>query len=564
MDVPPIALSPHFSPRIADIFYNMRSLTVMYGGSLAPEAFEPVFSGKCALDLALERGASFPGVAKTVLLGGDDFDAQAAAVDWTKPAWVELIKAPVWTKKSLLEHLAALSAGYDLTYYAWADCPLLDPVLTESMMNRHVRYAAEYSYADGWPYGFAPEIVSPGTAGILSKIIGAPQPGPKAEGAPPDNDNHEPVERDALFSVIQKDINAFDIETEISPVELRNHRLSLSADSRRNLLLLTRLMEAGLKSAADAERIITKRPELLRTLPAFFAIQVSGGCPQSCELCPYPQFGGVVTPVTERRDFMAVPQFEALLDSIVALSGDGVIDLSLWGELSLHPQKMDLIGMVLARPALSLIIETSGLGWKTAELEALAAAAAGAPKRTNRLLPDSPLSWIVSLDAADPEIYRKIRGPGYEEAITCAKKLLALFPKDAYVQAVRVKGREDDIEKFYRSWKAASPGVTPHGGANSIIQKYDDFCGFLPKKQASDLSPVKRQPCWHLMRDLNILLDGRVSRCREDYGGAILGNAFTESLGTLWSRGDGPYGEQCSQVYGGICAECDEYYTYNF
>jgi spiro-SPASM protein len=145
--------------------------------------------------------------------------------------------------------------------------------------------------------------------------------------------------------------------------------------------------------------------------------------------------------------------------------------------------------------------------------------------------------------------------------VETAKVLTGLFPKDAYVQAVRCQGAEDDIEQFYRFWKDA--------GANVIIQKYDDFCGALPKKQASDLSPVVRQPCWHLMRDMNILIDGRVTRCREDLAalsgaGPVLGNAFLEPLEAIWSRGEEPYREQCSRRYTGLCAGCDEYYTFNF
>jgi spiro-SPASM protein len=229
----------------------MNALAVLYGGSLDPEAFVPLPSGKTALAMALEAASGFPGVSASILLGTDG----EAYPDL--PPGTRVVSRPAWTKKLLLHTLSELSAGYDLLYFAWADCPLLDPALAGRVAERHLRYAAEYSYADGWPYGFAPELLAPGTAGILAKILG---------------DEDGPVERDCLFSVAQKDINAFDIETEISPVDLRSHRLSLTADSRRNLLLLSRLMEAGLRAADDAERIIADRPELLRTLPAFYAI----------------------------------------------------------------------------------------------------------------------------------------------------------------------------------------------------------------------------------------------------------------------------------------------------
>jgi spiro-SPASM protein len=531
----------------------MKALTVLYGGRLAPEAFEPINAGegvgKSALVLTLDRARRFPGTEKTVFLGLEGVDYPGLPPE---SGAFSLARMGGWTKKTLLEQLSVLSAGFDLTFFAWADCPLLDPVLASALTERHLRYVAEYSYADGWPYGFAPELLAPGTAGVLFKILG--------------NDDGS-VERDCLFSVIQKDINAFDIETEISPVDLRLRRLSFTADSRRNFFLLKGFMDAGLKAASEAADYIEKRPELLRGLPAYFNIQVSGACPQACSLCPWPRFGGEV-PVTERRDCMDQGKFGELLDRISSFAGDAVIGLSLWGELSLHPHKLDLIRMVLSRPSLALVVETSGIGWKQEELELLAVETAAAPARKNPILPGTPLSWIVSLDAFDPGRYKEARGPGFVEATDCARRLVSLFPGHAYVQAVRVKGFEDDIEQFYRSWKEAAPGK---GQSHIIIQKYDDFCGTLPRLQASDLSPVKRQPCWHLLRDMVILLDGSVPCCREDLGSLqrrgdkpLLGNVFTASLEEIWKEGEDLYLEQGGGNYSGICAACDEYYTYNF
>jgi spiro-SPASM protein len=560
----------------------MNALAVLYGGSLTKYAFEPAFDGRCALDMALERAAAFPGVTKTALLAGPLFDGLAGFAGWKRPAAVEIIPAAFWTRKTLLEALAAMSRGFELSYFAWADSPFLDPALAASVAERHQKYAAEYSYADGWPYGFAPEILAPGVAGILAKILG---------------DDDRAVERDALFSAIEKDINSFDIETEISAVDLRSHRLYFTADSKRNFFLVTRFAGAGFKSAGDAEKFVAEKPELLRTLPAFYAIQVSGPCAQACKLCPYPKHGahGGLS-VTERRDFLDPAKFRALLDGIAAFSGDAVIDLSLWGELALHPQKIDLINMVLEKRDLSLVIETSGLGWKRGELEALAAvsaAAAGERPFKSWTAPKSPLSWVLSLDASTPERYRELRGEGFGEAAATAKSLLELFPGDAYLQALRTKGAEDDVEAFYRYWTGASraastPGAPPPGipvdKANVIIQKFDDFCGALPRLQASDLSPVERQSCWHLLRDMNILIDGKVPLCREELqalnalngpppessarimtGPArILGNAFNDSLETIWERGLGPCIEQGAGRYTGICGGCDEYYTFNF
>jgi spiro-SPASM protein len=514
----------------------MNAILILYGGNLSDQAFLPLLNGKNSICLSVEQGQKFEGVTKTALLA-------SSKGDFSFLNGIQIEQRDNWTTKSLLEKIAELQAGFDCAYFAFADCPFLDPALAGAVAGRHMRYSAEYSYADGWPSGLAPEVLSPGTAAILAKILGG---------------DDGQVTRDALFSVLQKDINAFDIETEISAVDLRCHRLNFCADSKRNVLLLNNFISAAggkLPSAADIEKLIAGQPGILRTLPAFYPIQVYGGCPQNCSICPYPLFSG--TDAAGRKDFMDAGIFETLLDKIAAFSGDAVIDLSLWGELSLHPEKIKLIEAVIKRKELSLIIETSGIGWKTEELEKCASFVKDAGR----------LSWIISLDTSDAKRYQEIRGQGFAEAETCAKKLLSLFPNDCYVQAVRTAGSEDDTEKFYRYWKENAPA----GDANIIIQKYDDFCGVLEKKQASDISPVIRQPCWHIMRDIPVLIDGTVPLCREELSvlkkddkSNILGNVFSDSLESIWQKGEGFYLRHCEKKYEGLCAACDEYYTFNF
>ncbi|MDR2193416.1 MAG: spiro-SPASM protein [Treponema sp.] len=529
------------------------ALVVLFGGNLQKTAAQNVFSGKSACDLALEKSSKFPHTGKTIVLVHEKWLCDSFAEKVEKTEKIATVVKETWTKKMLLETLAGISAGFDMVYFAWADTPFLDAELAGALAERHTRYHADYTFADGYPVGLAPEILSPEGIDKLANIT-------CEDGA---------VERDTLFSALQKDINGFDIETEIAPFDLRSRRLTFAADSKRNLLLLQRLFEAGFSHAAEAEQYVVEKTEMFRTLPAFFPIQVAVPCPQACTFCPYPQYGmSGMREKTEKEEeeFLPPALFEKLLDKITDFSDDAVIDLSLWGELGLHPRKMELIRKTLERPALSLIIETSGIGWNKVELEVLSIdlakkAASESGAYVNGLLP--PLSWIVSLDAFDAARYKEVRGAGYAEAVETAKTLAKLFPGHVYAQAVRLSGAEDDIERFYRFWKAE--------GLQVIIQKYDNFCGALPSLRVSDLSPVERQPCWHLMRDMPILLDGTVPLCKEticagaisDRVGTTLGNAFSEDLETIWQRGNGVYMEHAVCKYTSICTSCDEYYTYN-
>ena len=132
-----------------------------------------------------------------------------------------------------------------------------------------------------------------------------------------------------------------------------------------------------------------------------------------------------------------------------------------------------------------------------------------------------------------------------------------MFPQRTWVQAVRMKDNEEDLEIFYRTWRARTENV--------IIQKYDSFSGFLPDRSVADLSPLKRFPCWHLKRDMAILLDGTVPLCKEDLRASVkLGNALADDLSAIWESARRIHRSHVSGEYPGICAACDEYYTYNF
>jgi spiro-SPASM protein len=249
--------------------------------------------------------------------------------------------------------------------------------------------------------------------------------------------------------------------------------------------------------------------------------------------------------------------FSDLIAAVSEFTGEAVVDLSLWGEASLHPEIEGLIDDVLGHEGLSLIIETSGLGWDKALLPRLAARW---PER---------LHWVVSLDAPESVLYGRLRGKGFEEATATARDLIRLFPASAYVQTVRALDNEEALEDFWRGWKKETDNV--------IVQKYSTFAGFLPPRKVTDLSPLKRKPCWHLKRDLSILIDGKVPLCRDCVRGEImLGSLFdgpgaaspgpaalVSRLEAVWKAGEEQHRLHVAGELPAPCAACDEYYTYN-
>ncbi len=486
---------------------------------LSEFAFRPVFGGADAFSRILETAGRFPGVKDVYVLNRGDLDGSSG--DFIS------VESDINDMHQLFTAVRDHGNGYDNLFYLYGDTPLVDSALVQRMYSNHLEYFASYTFADGYPYGLAAEILK---ADVLPRLVSLAEKHPI------------PISRDGIFGIIQKDINYFDIETEISRIDQRMLRISLSCDTKRNFNQLLRIIEAGGRDESSVVEVIEARSDILRGEPAFVNVQVSGGCPQSCSYCPYPV---IKRDAVVNRDFMPVERWKTILAKVSDYSDDAVFSISLWGEPSLHPDIDELVRLLLEYPKFSLVIETSGIGWKKEVIDAIKAD------------DDGRVTWILSLDGENQEIYKALRGDGWEEAVSSAEYLHSLFGDRFYVQSVRMNSNEEFLEKFYRRWKER--------GVNTIIQKYDNFCGVLSDEKVTDISPVRRYPCWHIKRDLVILIDGTVPMCREDLSGDYsLGNIFEEDLPVVWERGADIYGKHSEGEYPGICRDCDEYYTYNF
>lgn len=498
---------------------DMKNIAIVNGINLSGYVFEKLHDSKTTLDFVKSFVKSLPDVDRTL------FFLSKSAQDCK--GYETLIKEK-WTVSDLLKEIKQKSKDFDNIFYFYADCALLDKGITRRMYDNHLKYFADYTFADGYPYGLAPEILKTHVVDPLMSLIKEEQ-------------DAEP-QRDTLFELIKKDINSFDLETEISPVDLRILRATLAADSKRNFLLLSSLASHDAFDEQAVIKVLQEKGEILRTLPRYFLIQTVEGCAQVCSYCPYPKFKG---DILGKKAEMKFEDFNLILEKIQNYCEDAVIGISLWGEPALHSQVYKMIEKVCEIPAFDLVIETSGLGWDGSALSSLS-------KQTlNRC------RWIVSLDAVTENMYTSLRGQGFKEALALTDTLLKLFKNNVYVQAVRMQNNEDELEKFYKQWKETA--------AHIIIQKYDYFSGFLPQHKVTDLSPLKRFPCWHLKRDMCINIDGTVPLCKEDLMGAHnLGNIFHDELPAVWERGNEVYLKHLHKQYPDVCSECDEYYTFNF
>jgi spiro-SPASM protein len=492
-------------------------IVCVYAGRPSPYLGEPVGDST-----TIERVSSFvsslPDVTRVVVLGTEEISGVPAE-------WEQLIH-PSWDVSGLVGALADLVEGPDdVLAFTFLDQPFLNRELASRLLDRHTRHRADYTFADGYPTGLAIELLRGRSLAYLREL---------SSGLSGD------VAREALFTVIQKDMNRFDIETELSRTDQRLLRLTLAVDTKAN----HQICDAFAQDAPDEIDLwpehVAARSAIHRSRPRYVSVQVIEQDVHEVTYSPYP---GVHGQVLAPGAIMGVAKFDKLIGELHEYSPEAVVSISHWGELSLYPNVMRLVDAVISRPPLKLVIETSGVGWQS--------------DVRDELLSRDRIVVIVGLDSHDPIVYRDIRGEGFAEAVEFAEAALAAIPDRTYVQAVRCDLTEPTLDDFYKHWIAKTENV--------IIQKYDWFSGKLLDRRVGDIAPLNRFPCWHLQRDMTVLVDGGVPLCREDLARKhVLGNVFDSSLVEVWEAGASAYEEHVAGTYRGICEQCDEYYTFNF
>lgn len=551
----------------------MKALTVLIDEQNKFEN-EKVFFGKSAL----EACSSFFEVAEFL-----PASIENGGVDIIK-------KADLQTVTQMLAKIYQLAGEKkaDFVVLCYADLPFVNKELTKRLVKTHVEYKCEYTFADGFPYGLAPELIDTGALGILVELS-------KTNSADEGSKNFE---RGSLYNLIKTDINSFDVEAELSDTDWRLLRFNLSCANKDSFLQCKNTFEAvkdwgEALSLYDAEKlckVASECPGVLKTVPGFYNIQICTELDtkpvyEPCEaeaqtskakLPPseldMPPSGADVKPSAQpvppygtdvRTAAMSLERFGLLCKKISGLSQNAVLNLGFLCEPLCHKDFLLLVKEVFKYEGLSVFFETSALAASEDFCQSLcqivqeAGAAANGYQR---------LMVAVRLDAVSKETFAKVNGADqadFDMVLAGCDRLCKSLPGMVYPQFTRMNQNEGELEAFYRYWNEKS---NPSGG-NCIIQKYNDYSGVLPACKPADLSPLERDVCWHLRRDMTILCDGACVLCpnmnfsdeRE-----ILGNAFEDDLGEIWKKTDSAILNHINNNYCECCRKCDEYYTFNF
>lgn len=525
----------------------MGNIVVLFAGFSLDSArnnfcLEKQFGGKSSAELAL-KWASSNGTKTFVLSVPENSEKLSSVVAGISPSSsseIEIIEEDSWTASKIALKIAECckKSECDSALYSWIDTPFLNNSITKKLLGMHAEYIAEYTFADGFPYGVAPEVINAGTASIIANLAG----------------EDASATRTALFDVMKREINSFEIETLVSDFDYRPLRIFLESSSKGGLVSCSALFSSlNLNENDIAEfdadelcSVASKNPLVIRNIPHFFDIQITSKVNHKTLYSPENANIGI-----ENLPDMSVCEFEKLAEKISEFSPGAVVSLSAFGEATKHPDFLEFVG-ILSKKGLRILVETDGLCVDSEFVSSVAGKISG-----------SEIDWIVDIDAADSSVYAKVRNApesDFQKAVDAVSALSVAFKNHVYPQLTRMNENEENLEKFFRFWRNAE---SPSNG-KIIIKKYDSLCSALPDRKPADLSPLRRVPCWHLSRDFVILSDGSVPKCRSCGKSQILGNAFAESLSDIWDSASPVYAEHVSGNYREKCGGCDEFYTFSF
>ncbi len=526
----------------------MNRIVFLYAPQSINYALESVFNGECSLVRAVRWACKYS--EKNIQLIVTDQNKEILAEKLlsfkNQIDYLILNENKVSSLINLINDRCKLLNG-EYVIYSWADCPLLSSNLTDELIHDHVAYEAEYTYADGYPEGVSPEIIDAGALNIIASLSVGVQ---KRVG-------DKEVCRDAFFSVMSGDINAFEIETVISSVDYRLLRLNLNCETKLNYLTCKNVFDQALKCGIEISidggynpyllfNSITDCVDVLHIIPSFYNIQLTTDYNHYSIYNPYCVFFD-----KDEHNVFDLEDFKLIVKKIADFSDTAVVSLSLWGEPLLVNNLHDYVGEILRYKNLSVFIETDGLNITDALV--------------NKLydIGKDRIDWAVCLDASDCKMYSKVNNApeaDFEKAIKGIGELCSKFKGHVYPQMTRCTVNEEQLETFYRYWHDDSS----LSGGKLVIQKYNSFCKALEDLRSADISPVSRNVCWHLRRDMCILCNGSVVLCRETGKEFIVGNAITQTMEQIWAEYSSEIKNHIDSCYSEKCRACDEYYTFNF
>ncbi|MBD3272513.1 MAG: radical SAM protein [Elusimicrobia bacterium] len=251
-----------------------------------------------------------------------------------------------------------------------------------------------------------------------------------------------------------------------------------------------------------------KRSQTIPPFPERVIVELTNRCNYSCVMCPR-RF------MKDRLGIMAMPLFKKIIDEAGRYPGT-IITPFFRGESLLHPQIIPCLKYIASKKNLSILLATNG-ALMTASL-------------ADRLL-DTKIDFIsFSVDAVDPETYRRIRNGSYEKVkqniihFIKKKKKRRLSRPVIQVSAVDTADSHAGLDSFVSFW-------LKHADRVRIYPEHtqDGRFGSLGYRD------TRRKPCFKPLSEIAIYWNGEMGLCNHDWNHPLnIGNVRNISVAEAW------------------------------
>lgn len=411
--------------------------------------------------------------------------------------------------------------------------PFLDLDIARQMYQSHCDYLCEYTFSENVPIGFAGELAH---RQILYRFGKEDLPS-----------------QFSLGEIVRKNLNDFDLEVHYQSPDIRIFRANGSLEDKMQSSMTSAVIHdlQKIPDYSSFASIVSEKNHLLRVHPTYIDMEIIGQCQLNCIFCPR-HYTNIDRPA------ISTSRFDHILAEISKEGYELTVNLGGMGEPLLHPDFMAFMEKLNgADRIVRIIVESNGLLLEEDLVAKLS-------------LFSTPVHIIINLNAMSEKSYQDLHQPKeginpYHDLLQKLDKLAAYNDKRKdflSIQFLKIKQTEDIIDEFYKFWTGK--------GFNVILQKQNTFNNLVPDFRFSDLTPLERIPCWHLQRDLIVNAEGGVPICKQDINmSKVLGKFADDSgdeLTKVWAAGKELAEQHTKGLYPDYpdCANCDEWYTFNF
>lgn len=430
--------------------------------------------------------------------------------------------------ENYLNNIYKESENYDNIIYIPGNMALFNEDETVKLTKIHEENISYFSYGENYPSGIVPFIIRRTAFEKLFNII---------------KTKDIKVSENAINNIVFVDPNFFEIEILISEHDMRYYRLSLFADSKRNSILIKKLI--NYKNYNEMVKAIEENPSIRRTLPSYVEIDINN---RQNVLNKYLlKNEAIKNELSKEEKNITLDEFKTIYDKLYNFCGDLNMSIGSYYEPLLNKDVFDILEYSTRNKNVNVYLETNALLLDSDNAKKLLSMQS---ERNN-------LYVIIHLDTVEEDVYNKIYDNGDIKTIMSnIDYYLLREPKNTYLQITKQKDNFDYLASYYKYFDKYKVDI--------IMQKYYNYRGIIDDNRVGDMAPIINIGCWHLARDLFIDSYGDIYICRFDINKEKkIASIYEEDIDNIWKRLENYFIDNvCKKL--DFCKNCDEWYLYNF